>query len=101
MPQKLQMGGADASGQMLPVRSGEDVLSLPMEKVDYIGVSPQQIVGISAALVPFLEHEGRKPRINGCQPPTPSRTACTPRSTPCRDGHGRTRSAIFWRTDHC
>ena len=58
-------GGADASGQMLPVRSGEDVLSLPMEKVDYIGVSPQQIVGISAALVPFLEHEDANRALMG------------------------------------
>ena len=58
-------GGADASGQLLSVRSGEDVLSLPMEKVDYIGVSPQQIVGISAALVPFLEHEDANRALMG------------------------------------
>ena len=38
-------GGANGSEQLLPVRSGEDVLSLPMESVDYIGVAPQQIVG--------------------------------------------------------
>ena len=30
-------GGANAAEQSLAVRSGEDVLSLPMEKVDYIG----------------------------------------------------------------
>ncbi len=67
-----QAGNGEASGlqtppteQMLPVRSGEDVLSLPMEKVDYIGVSPQQIVGISAALVPFLEHEDANRALMG------------------------------------
>ncbi|CAI8010701.1 DNA-directed RNA polymerase subunit beta [Geodia barretti] len=53
------------TGDVLPVRSGEDVLSLPMEKVDYIGVSPQQIVGISAALVPFLEHEDANRALMG------------------------------------
>ena len=53
------------TAQMLPVRSGEDVLSLPMEQVDYIGVSPQQIVGISAALVPFLEHEDANRALMG------------------------------------
>ena len=58
-------GDTDASGSLLPVRSGEDVLSLPMEKVDYIGVSPQQIVGISAALVPFLEHEDANRALMG------------------------------------
>ena len=58
-------GDTDASGSLLPVRSGEDVLSLPMEQVDYIGVSPQQIVGISAALVPFLEHEDANRALMG------------------------------------
>ena len=62
-----QTGNGDtaASEHLLPVRSGEDVLSLPMEKVDYIGVSPQQIVGISAALVPFLEHEDANRALMG------------------------------------
>ena len=64
-PSETTNGGADAPGQLLPVRSGEDVLSLPMEKVDYIGVSPQQIVGISAALVPFLEHEDANRALMG------------------------------------
>ena len=58
-------GGAAVSEHLLSVRSGEDVLSLPMEKVDYIGVSPQQIVGISAALVPFLEHEDANRALMG------------------------------------
>ena len=60
-----QNGDAEASGQLLPARSGEDVLSLPMEKIDYIGVAPQQIVGISAALVPFLEHEDANRALMG------------------------------------
>ena len=58
-------GNADTPEQTLPVRSGEDILLLPMEKVDYIGVSPQQIVGISAALVPFLEHEDANRALMG------------------------------------
>ncbi|MDE0553137.1 MAG: DNA-directed RNA polymerase subunit beta, partial [Candidatus Poribacteria bacterium] len=58
-------GGANASEQTLPVRSGEDVLSLPIERVDYIGVAPQQIVGVSAALVPFLEHEDANRALMG------------------------------------
>ena len=58
-------GDADASELSLPARSGEDVLSLPMERVDYIGVAPQQIVGVSAALVPFLEHEDANRALMG------------------------------------
>ncbi len=60
-----QNGDSDASGHLIPVRSGEEVLSLPMEKIDYIGVAPQQIVGISAALVPFLEHEDANRALMG------------------------------------
>ncbi len=60
-----QNDDSDASGHLLPVRSGEEVLSLPMEKIDYIGVAPQQIVGISAALVPFLEHEDANRALMG------------------------------------
>ena len=58
-------GDTYASEQALLVRSGEDVLSLPMERVDYIGVAPQQIVGVSAALVPFLEHEDANRALMG------------------------------------
>ena len=61
----VQNGDSEASGHLLPVRSGEEVLSLPMEKIDYIGVAPQQIVGISAALVPFLEHEDANRALMG------------------------------------
>ena len=58
-------GGANAAEQLLPVRSGEEVQSLPMERIDYIGVAPQQIVGVSAALVPFLEHEDANRALMG------------------------------------
>ncbi len=58
-------GNTGTTEQSLPVRSGEDVLSLPVEQVDYIGVAPQQIVGVSAALVPFLEHEDANRALMG------------------------------------
>ncbi|MDD9973835.1 MAG: hypothetical protein OXU27_07510, partial [Candidatus Poribacteria bacterium] len=64
-PRAVSQAAEGNSEQILPVRSGEDILSLPMEKVDYIGVSPQQIVGISAALVPFLEHEDANRALMG------------------------------------
>ena len=58
-------GGGGVSEPLLPVRSGEDVLSLPVERINYIGVAPQQIVGVSAALVPFLEHEDANRALMG------------------------------------
>ncbi len=35
------------------------------EKIDYIDVSPQQIVGVSAALIPFLEHDDANRALMG------------------------------------
>lgn len=35
------------------------------EKVDYVDVSPKQIVGISAALIPFLEHDDANRALMG------------------------------------
>ena len=36
--------------------NGENVL-IPADKVDYIDVSPQQVVSITTSLIPFLEHD--------------------------------------------
>jgi DNA-directed RNA polymerase subunit beta len=36
-----------------------------VEKIDYIDVSPKQIVGISAALIPFLEHDDANRALMG------------------------------------
>ncbi len=36
--------------------NGENVI-IPAEKVDYIDVSPQQVVSITTSLIPFLEHD--------------------------------------------
>ncbi len=35
------------------------------EKIDYIGISPVQIVGISASLIPFLEHDDSNRALMG------------------------------------
>ena len=46
-------------------RKGEEVLERDLKEVDYIGIAPQQIVGVSAALVPFLEHEDANRALMG------------------------------------
>ena len=35
---------------------GENVI-IPVDKVDYIDVSPQQVVSVTTSLIPFLEHD--------------------------------------------
>ena len=47
------------------VRRSQKFLFEVAEKVDYIDVSPKQIVGISAALIPFLEHNDANRALMG------------------------------------
>jgi len=47
------------------VRRSQRFLFEAAERVDYIDVSPKQIVGISAALIPFLEHNDANRALMG------------------------------------
>jgi DNA-directed RNA polymerase subunit beta len=47
------------------VRRSQKFLFDAVEKIDYIDVSPKQIVGISAALIPFLEHNDANRALMG------------------------------------
>jgi DNA-directed RNA polymerase subunit beta len=50
--------------RVLARRDGDNIEVLP-EEVDYLDVSPKQIVGISASLVPFLEHDDANRALMG------------------------------------
>ncbi|MFQ5812809.1 MAG: DNA-directed RNA polymerase subunit beta [Anaerolineae bacterium] len=49
----------------ISVRRSQEFLFEAAEKVDYMDVSPKQIVGISAALIPFLEHDDANRALMG------------------------------------
>ena len=59
----------DEKGQFIEprvsVRRSQKFLSESVEKVDYMDISPKQIVGISAALIPFLEHDDANRALMG------------------------------------
>jgi DNA-directed RNA polymerase subunit beta len=38
-------------------RYQDDFIRVPKDRVDYMDVSPKQLVGVSASLIPFLEHD--------------------------------------------
>jgi len=42
---------------MVPVRYRQNLVSLVATEVDYIAISPIQVVSLAAALIPFLEHD--------------------------------------------
>ncbi|MCH8824097.1 MAG: DNA-directed RNA polymerase subunit beta [Planctomycetes bacterium] len=60
----LDKNGCIASGQVL-ARVGGDLSQVAAGDVEYIDISPKQIVGVSAALIPFLEHDDANRALMG------------------------------------
>ncbi|NPV26984.1 MAG: DNA-directed RNA polymerase subunit beta [Firmicutes bacterium] len=46
-------------------RYGSKILVVPAEEVDYMDVSPKQVVSIATALIPFLEHDDANRALMG------------------------------------
>ncbi|MGA7117266.1 MAG: DNA-directed RNA polymerase subunit beta, partial [Hyphomicrobium sp.] len=59
----------DAKGklvdELITCRYSGDVLLVPREKVDYIDVSPKQLVSVATALIPFLENDDANRALMG------------------------------------
>ncbi|HBY94509.1 MAG TPA: DNA-directed RNA polymerase subunit beta, partial [Chloroflexi bacterium] len=47
------------------VRRRDDYRREPVNRVDFMDVSPKQVVGVSAALIPFLEHDDANRALMG------------------------------------
>ncbi|QST03083.1 DNA-directed RNA polymerase subunit beta (plasmid) [Pontibacillus sp. ALD_SL1] len=64
-----QASSVDENGVFLQnpvtVRSCGDYLLVPPEQVDYVDVSPRQLVGVGAALIPFLENDDANRTVMG------------------------------------
>lgn len=52
-------------GETVPVRVGGDFRIVSPEEVQYMDVSPKQIVGVSASLIPFLENDDANRALMG------------------------------------
>lgn len=50
---------------MVSVRYRADFLEVPKKRVDYMDVSPKQVVSIAAGLIPFLEHDDANRALMG------------------------------------
>ena len=59
----------DASGQILaeliPVRYRQDFEKVPPEQVDYVQLSPVQVISVATSLIPFLEHDDANRALMG------------------------------------
>jgi DNA-directed RNA polymerase subunit beta len=73
-------------------RRGE-FIQVPPEEVDYMDVSPQQLVSVSAALIPFLEHDDANRALMGSNMQRQAVPLLTPK--PC-GGHGSGEVVADW-----
>ena len=60
----------DKMGQFIEesvsARRGDELLNAALEDVDYIDLTPRQVVSASTALIPFLEHDDANRALMGC-----------------------------------
>ncbi len=49
----------------IKVRHKEEITEVDREQVDYVDVSPKQLVSVAAAMIPFLEHDDVKRSLMG------------------------------------
>jgi len=49
----------------IAARKGDQFVFTPPERVDYVDVAPIQVVGVSASLIPFLEHDDANRALMG------------------------------------
>ncbi|MFK7961223.1 MAG: DNA-directed RNA polymerase subunit beta [Phycisphaerales bacterium] len=53
------------SGHQVLARVNGDLAQVEPDEVEYVDISPKQIVGVSAALIPFLEHDDANRALMG------------------------------------
>jgi len=53
------------SAENVSSRYGGDFVMVPPEKVDYMDLSPKQVVSVATALIPFLEHDDANRALMG------------------------------------
>lgn len=49
----------------IPVRIGEKFTKIPRKNVEYVGVSPSQMISVATSLIPFLEHDDANRALMG------------------------------------
>ena len=65
--QAMEPLNADGSfvSEHVPCRWREEILSVPRERVDYVDVSPKQLVSVATAMIPFLENDDANRALMG------------------------------------
>jgi len=71
--EKTKLGAADLfvnsigflQNNNIPVRIGEKFTKIPRKNVEFVGVSPTQMISIATSLIPFLEHDDANRALMG------------------------------------
>jgi DNA-directed RNA polymerase subunit beta len=61
----LEDDGRFSNERVLVRKTGGEVDTVPAEQVDYMDVSPKQVVSIATSLIPFLEHDDANRALMG------------------------------------
>ena len=77
-------------------KAGEFILALRKD-IEYVDVSPKQLVSVAASLIPFLGERRRQPRADGIEHAAPVGAFAARRSALHRHGHGKDDGARFRR----
>jgi DNA-directed RNA polymerase subunit beta len=52
-------------GTIISARFQTDFVTVPVDQIEYMDISPKQMVGVSAGLIPFLEHDDANRALMG------------------------------------
>ena len=64
-PSAVEPESRKLAGGMVLARKGGELAHVASGEVDYVDISPKQIVGVSASLIPFLEHDDANRALMG------------------------------------
>ena len=69
-------------------RHAGDVIMVPSDRVDFMDVSPKQVISVAAALIPFLENDDANRALDGLEHAAPGGAAGQVRGAAGRHRHG-------------
>ena len=92
---ELNPDGTFVRDRVLVRRAGGEIDRVPPRNVDYMDISPKQIVSVATSLIPFLEHDDANRALMGSNMQRQAVPATPDRSPPCRyRGRGQSRPGL-------
>ena len=64
-PWDAPLNGNEFKNDLVIARHKRHFILVPKDLIQYIGVSPKQLVGVSCGLIPFLEHDDANRALMG------------------------------------